>query len=54
MKKYKIERKTFETASKAWESWKDVSPEDRLWALEKLRKLAFTIQENGKQSTGKA
>lgn len=53
MEKYKIERKSFEEKTKGWEIWKDISPEERLAALQKMRKLAFEIAKNGKQSTRK-
>jgi hypothetical protein len=53
MAKYKIERKFFEDKTKGWEIWKDISPEERLAALQKMRKLAFELQKNGKQDTRK-
>ncbi len=53
MGKYKIERKSFDENIKGWEVWKDISPEERLMALQKIRKLSFEIQKNGKQSTRK-
>jgi len=47
MAKYKIERKTFQEHTKGWEMWKDVSYEDRLAALQKIRILAFQLKGYG-------
>ncbi len=47
MQKYKIERIAFTEKSRAWELWKDKTPAERLIALQKLRKITFSLKNEG-------
>ena len=49
MNKLKIERKNLNEVQKEWILWKDKTPQERLQALEKLRKTVFAIQKYGKK-----
>jgi len=42
-----VKRYSYDNAPKTWEEWQNTTPKERLFALQRLRRLAFVLANQG-------